>query len=59
MYGRDKVGFAGIYANAAQFVQHSFVCLSCGVGIRYLWVIVNDMCLISAVSQFTFTLPGE
>ena len=44
MDGRDKVGFAGICVNASQFVQHSFVCLSCGVGIRYLWVIVNNMC---------------
>ena len=57
MAGRDKVGFAGICVNAAQFFQHSFVCLSCGVGIRYIWVIVNNMCLISAVSQFTFNLP--
>ena len=57
MDGCDKVGFAGICVNAVQFVQDSFVCLSCGLGIRYLWVIVINMCVISAVSQFTFTLP--
>ena len=57
MDGCDKVGFAGICVNAAQFVQDSFVCLSCGLGIRYLWVIVINMCVINAVSQFTFTLP--